>query len=110
MIVDGKKISADVLREFHGSYTLGVVMNSNNAASDSFVKMKERVARTVGVEIIRYEAKDMNLALLCDGVLIQLPIENAESLIARIPPSKDVDALGAHAIVRAPVAGAIAEI
>lgn len=110
MIIDGKQIAEEILNSLHGSYTLGVVMNPNSAASDSFVKMKERAAQHAHVRVLRYAPEDINKALLCDGVLVQLPIENAEALIAAIPPKKDVDALGPQAKVRPPVAAAIAEI
>src|SRR3990167_2123915 len=110
MIIDGKKIAEEILSELKGSYTLGVVMNQSNAASDSFVKMKERAAARAGVQIMRYGPEDIDKALLCDGVLVQLPIANADELIAAIPSEKDVDALGPHALVRSPIVEAISEI
>ena len=110
MIIDGKKIAEEILSELKGSYTLGVIMNLSNPASDSFVKMKERAAARAGVQIMRYGPEDIDKALLCDGVLVQLPIANAEELIAAIPPQKDVDALGPHALVQSPIAEAISEV
>jgi len=117
MIIDGKKIAEEILDGLHGAYlpagqagTLGVVMNLQNPASDSFVKMKERAAARAHVRVLRYAPEDIDRALQCDGTLVQLPIENAEVLIAKIPPDKDVDALGAYPLVRPPVAEAIAEI
>jgi len=110
MIIDGKKIAEEILGELKGSYTLGVIMNLSSPASDSFVKMKERAAVRAGMRIVRYGPEDIDKALLCDGVLVQLPIANAEELIAAIPPQKDVDALGPHALVQSPIAEAISEI
>ena len=110
MIIDGKKIAGEILSSLHGAYSLGVVMNMSSAASDSFVKMKERAAAHVGVTLVRFEAQDIEEALRCDGVLVQLPIENAEELLKKIPPHKDVDALGEHPLVLSPVAGAIQEV
>ena len=110
MIIDGKKIAEEILGELKGSYKLGVIMNLSSPASDSFVKMKERAAVRAGMQIVRYGPEDIDKALLCDGVLVQLPIANAEELIAAIPPQKDVDALGPHALVQSPIAEAISEI
>jgi methylenetetrahydrofolate dehydrogenase (NADP+)/methenyltetrahydrofolate cyclohydrolase len=114
MIVDGKKVADEVLstllQQSRQGLRLGVVMNTGDAASDSFVKIKERTAAKVGVKVIRYNPEHMHDALQCDGVLVQLPIENADTLLAAIPSQKDVDALGPNPQVLAPVAGAVKEI
>jgi methylenetetrahydrofolate dehydrogenase (NADP+)/methenyltetrahydrofolate cyclohydrolase len=110
MIIDGKKIADEILAGLHGDYTLGVVMNEGDAASDSFVKIKERSARRVGVTIKRFAPENFDKALLCDGVIVQLPLPNAEALLEKIPPEKDVDALGKLPKVLAPVAAAVGEI
>jgi methylenetetrahydrofolate dehydrogenase (NADP+)/methenyltetrahydrofolate cyclohydrolase len=109
MIVNGREIAEDILKELHGPLTLGVIMGTDSA-SDSFVKMKEKSAARVGVVLKRFTAEQIDEALLCDGVIVQLPLPNSDELIAKIPPEKDVDALGAHARVYSPVAGAIAEV
>ncbi|HVZ75657.1 MAG TPA: bifunctional 5,10-methylenetetrahydrofolate dehydrogenase/5,10-methenyltetrahydrofolate cyclohydrolase [Candidatus Paceibacterota bacterium] len=109
MIIDGKKIADEILSGLKGSYTLGVVMGVD-AASDSFVRMKERAAQKAGVTLKRYAPEQFDEALACDGVLVQLPLEGAEELIAKLPPEKDVDALGLHPLVRPPVAEAINEV
>lgn len=110
MVIDGKKIAEEIIADLKGNYTLGVVMDESSAASQSFVKIKERTANRVGVTIKRFSSKDFNTALECDGVIVQLPIENPDELIARIPPEKDVDALGEHPLVLSPVAKAIGEV
>lgn len=116
MLVDGKKIAEEILqglereRGLYGALTLGVVMNEGDAASDSFVKIKTRVALRLGVEIVRCAPDEMPKALQCDGIIVQLPLPNGEALIAQLPGEKDVDALGPDPQVRAPVAGAVAEI
>ena len=46
----------------------------------------------------------------CDGVLVQLPHPDAGALLPQLPPEKDVDALGLHPEVLAPVAGAVREL
>jgi methylenetetrahydrofolate dehydrogenase (NADP+) / methenyltetrahydrofolate cyclohydrolase len=111
MIIDGRKIADEILSELphDASLTLGIVMGTD-AASDSFVRMKEKTATRVGVALKRFSPEQIDEALMCDGVLVQLPLENSEELIAKIPPKKDIDALGAHPLVHSPVAGAIYEV
>ncbi len=108
MIIDGKKIADEVVAELGESLvgrTLGVVMNEGDAATESFVKIKERIAQRVGVVLQRFSPAQLQEALACDGVLVQLPIENADALLAQIPAEKDVDNLP-----MAPVAAAVLEI
>jgi methylenetetrahydrofolate dehydrogenase (NADP+)/methenyltetrahydrofolate cyclohydrolase len=111
VIIDGKRIAEDILNELGNSLrgrTLGIVVNSGDPATESFVKIKERVAARLGVEVKRGELQD--LLATCDGVLVQLPHPQAEALLAQIPPDKDVDALGPAPIVLAPVAAAVKEV
>jgi methylenetetrahydrofolate dehydrogenase (NADP+)/methenyltetrahydrofolate cyclohydrolase len=111
MILDGKKIAEDILEGLDATgLVLGVVMDQGDAAARSFVAMKERAARRAGVELKRFSPEDIEQALTCDGVVVQLPIAAAGALIARIPPNKDVDALGQAPLVRPPVAEAVAEV
>ncbi len=109
MIIDGKKIADEILDELHGDFSLGIVMG-DDATSNSFVRMKERAAVRVGVVVKRFSAEEFDKALLCDGVIVQLPIADAEALLAKIPPQKDVDALGKAPLVHAPVAEAVREV
>ncbi|TSC68899.1 MAG: methylenetetrahydrofolate dehydrogenase (NADP+) / methenyltetrahydrofolate cyclohydrolase [Parcubacteria group bacterium Gr01-1014_56] len=109
MIIDGKKIANEILDGLHGTYTLGIVMGSDTT-SNSFVRMKERAAARVGVVVKRFSAEEFDQALVCDGVIVQLPIADAEALLAKIPPQKDVDALGKSPLVHAPVAEAVKEV
>jgi methylenetetrahydrofolate dehydrogenase (NADP+)/methenyltetrahydrofolate cyclohydrolase len=116
MIIDGKQMSDVVLarlageRAQFGPLTLGVVMNEGDAASESFVKIKARVAERLGIEVRRYTPEHIDEALSCDGTIVQLPIPNADMLLAQLPREKDVDALGPNPLVRAPVAEAVSEI
>jgi methylenetetrahydrofolate dehydrogenase (NADP+)/methenyltetrahydrofolate cyclohydrolase len=110
MTIDGRKIADEILSGLRESYTLGVVMNANDPASASFVKIKEKAAEKVGVEVKHFSPQEFDKALECDGVIVQLPIENAEELLAKIPAEKDVDALGPNPKVLAPVAGAVKEV
>ncbi len=116
MIVSGKDIADEIIadlvreREGLGPLTLGVVMNAGDAASESFVYIKERVAGRLGIRLKRFAPAEFEDALACDGVVVQLPIHNADELLVRLVPEKDVDALGPAPLVRAPVAEAVSEI
>ncbi len=87
---------------------LGIVVGVQEAATDSFVKIKTRVAERLGVEVVRGELAD--LVQSCDGIIVQLPHPNADELIAAIPSEKDLDAISPKPLVHTPVAGAISEV
>lgn len=111
MIIDGKHIAEDIIAglgaSLHGK-RLGIVVGTPDSATDSFIKIKSRVAQRLGVEVVRGELDE--LIQTCDGIIVQLPIPNSDALLAALPPHKDVDALGSAPLVPAPVAGAIAEV
>src|SRR4051812_16149306 len=108
MIVDGRQIADEILvglgNSLHGR-TLGIVVNAGDLATESFVRIKEKVAARLGVKVNKGELAD--LIKECDGVLVQLPHPRAAELLRQIPPNKDVDALGPNPIVLAPVAAAV---
>ena len=111
MLVDGKQIAEDIIAGLGVSLQgkrLGIVVGTQDSATDSFIKIKSRVAQRLGVEVVRGELEE--LIKICDGVIVQLPIPNSKALLAALPPQKDVDALGLAPLARAPVAGAIAEV
>ena len=111
MMVDGKKIAEEIIAGLGESLRgkrLGIVVGASDGATDSFIKIKSRVAQRLGVEVVRGELED--LIKTCDGIIVQLPIANSEALLAALPPQKDVDALGQAPLVRAPVAEAINEV
>jgi methylenetetrahydrofolate dehydrogenase (NADP+)/methenyltetrahydrofolate cyclohydrolase len=117
VIIDGKKIAHEVIetllleRSLLGELTLGVVMNEGDAASQSYVEIKERTAEKLQVKLRRFSVEEFDEALKCTGVIVQLPLEGSEKLIAKLPPDKDVDALNpATKFVRPPVAEAVSEI
>ncbi len=114
MIVDGNAIAEEILKSLESrkvpAITLGVVMDKGNVATDSFVRIKARVAERLGVELLRFGPEELEQAFACDGIIVQLPIPDADTLLAQLPSQKDVDALGPNPLVRAPVAGAVAEI
>ncbi len=108
MIVDGKQLAEEILAGLGDSLSgkkLGIVASLGNPATESFVKIKERVAERLGVEVVRGQLQD--IANMCDGVLVQLPHPDAETLLPHIPGHKDVDALSTQPQVVAPVAAAV---
>jgi methylenetetrahydrofolate dehydrogenase (NADP+)/methenyltetrahydrofolate cyclohydrolase len=110
VIVDGKKIADEILASFGEKLrgtTLGVVLSPGDAAGESFVRIKERVAERLGVKVMRGELPDL---LSCDGIIVQLPHPRAHELLVQLPPEKDPDALSPAPKVRAPVAEAVSEI
>lgn len=111
MIIDGKKIAEEIISGLGDSVRgakLGIVMGASDPATESFIKIKTRVAERLGVEVLRGELSE--LVDMCSGVIVQLPHPNANMLLAALPPEKDVDALGLSPVVLAPVAGAVSEI
>jgi len=130
VIVDGKKMAGDVVetllheRASLGALTLGVVMTAGDAATDSFVKIKSRVAARLNIDIAKIElAADADtqeavyatqeLVKNTNGVIIQLPLPvgvDVDAVLAALPQSHDVDALGGGRLVRPPVAEAASEI
>jgi methylenetetrahydrofolate dehydrogenase (NADP+)/methenyltetrahydrofolate cyclohydrolase len=132
MIINGKQIAnelVDTLMSERASLppklTLGVLMGDEDAASASFVKIKERVADKLQVVVVRetvsagattaHALRSLErLSTHCTGVILQLPLPphiDLAALLAALPAEKDVDAIGEkRTVVRAPVAEAISEI
>lgn len=126
MIIDGKAIAEDIYGSLKLSrpLTLGILVGAENPVTDSFVRIKEKAAERLGVTLVRHElASDATtdaavagvaiLAGACDGVIVQLPLPkdiNVETVLAAIPPQKDVDGISPHPKVRPPVAEAVKEI
>ena len=113
MMVDGRKIAEEIITELGTSLRgmkLGMVVGAEDAATSSFIKIKSRVAGRLGVEVVRGDLEE--LVQTCDGVIIQLPIQNSDALLAALPPEKDVDGIGTmgEPLVLPPVVGAIKEI
>jgi len=111
MIIDGRRIAEEILAGLGDSLRgkkLGIVAAPGNPATESYVARKAKVAELLGVEVVRGRLED--IASMCDGVLVQLPHPDADTLIPNIPGHKDVDALGGHSPVLAPVAEAVKEV
>lgn len=116
-IIDGVKLAAEVrgqaataVRELAArgvTPCLAVVLVGDDPASASYVRMKERDCAEVGIESrdhrLPAQTAQVELDALIDvlnadpavhGILVQMPLPghlDAESVIARIAPEKDVD-------------------
>lgn len=111
MIIDGKNIAEEIIASLGDSLKsrkLGIVTGMQDPATESFVKIKTRVAGRLGVEVKLGELGE--LVKTCDGVIVQLPHPRAQELIAALPGHLDVDAIGPEPLVRTPVAEAISEV
>jgi methylenetetrahydrofolate dehydrogenase (NADP+) / methenyltetrahydrofolate cyclohydrolase len=130
MIINGREIANDILsslqreRPAFGQLRLGFLTAAGDAATESFVAIKGRVATRLGVEISRIELNSeattseasyavAELVRNTDGVVIQLPLPQGIDLapvLDALPKSHDIDALNDNPWVRPPVAAAIAEV
>lgn len=140
MIVDGKKIAEEIIaalgeqrKDFPPKLLLGVLMGASDAASQSFVKIKERVADKLQVVVVRellptdattdYALRALErLTKICAGVIVQMPLPrqiDLDAILEALPPHLDVDAITEEyqgpssifrSLVRAPVAEAVSEV
>lgn len=131
MIVDGKKLAADVYEELAkeraslpAGLSLGIIACEPDAVIESFVRIKERAAARLGVALVRRDvpasagekgilAAMEELAGATAGIIVQLPLPkniDVEKVLAAIPGSKDVDGIGGAPACEPPVALAIEEI
>lgn len=125
MIIDGRHIAEEIYRslgECRG-LTLGIVVAGTDSVTDSFVRIKEKSAQRLGVNLKRVAlgedaTTDEVIHVLhslqeCEGIIVQLPLPSridSEHVLASIPPYQDVDGVSPNPLVRAPVAGAVEEI
>lgn len=130
MIIDGKKIAEELYRQLEvrrrriAAARLGAVVVGNDPVIDSFVRIKERAAKRLQVELEREAlpatstTEEVVAAVgrrvgKTDGIIVQLPLPravDADIVLAAIPPSHDVDGVGERPLVVPPVARAIAQI
>jgi len=113
-ILDGKKIAAKKLLALKESIAksgrepqFAVILVGDDEASHLYVKLKEKAAKEVGIELRKYlfaENAVQEEILTCvnflnsdvdtDGIIVQMPLPehlNANEIIAAIDPEKDVD-------------------
>jgi methylenetetrahydrofolate dehydrogenase (NADP+)/methenyltetrahydrofolate cyclohydrolase len=117
MIIDGKKISLEILAEIREEIAafktrapcLAVILVGEHPASALYVKRKMEACKAVGIlsiqvplsaetskEVLLNEIHTLNEASDVDGILVQLPLPahiNPLEINAHILPSKDVDGL-----------------
>jgi methylenetetrahydrofolate dehydrogenase (NADP+)/methenyltetrahydrofolate cyclohydrolase len=115
-ILDGKLVASRVKEEVAASVTgldytpgLATILVGDDPASHSYVRGKRRDAEQVGIRSIHHELShtvaqsaletlidELNADEEVDGILVQLPLPDgldAETIIERIDPAKDVDGL-----------------
>ena len=117
-LIDGKAIAAQLLTEIKARVDariaagerapgLAVIMVGNNVASEVYVRNKRKACADVGMVSRSYDLPggltqsallqlidELNAAADVDGILVQLPLPahiNAQVVIERIHPHKDVD-------------------
>ncbi|XLQ20332.1 MAG: tetrahydrofolate dehydrogenase/cyclohydrolase catalytic domain-containing protein [Candidatus Moraniibacteriota bacterium] len=112
--IDGKKIAAkklvgvkDIASQLDAEPALAVVLIGDDPASHLYVKLKERAAKKIGVELRKYtfntdismdEVKSaiefLNKDVDTNGIIVQLPLPeqlDVDEVIGFIDPEKDVD-------------------
>jgi methylenetetrahydrofolate dehydrogenase (NADP+)/methenyltetrahydrofolate cyclohydrolase len=131
MVVDGKYLAEQLLSDIASRvvaipYTpkLGVVTCVPDSATRQYLELKQRKARSVGIELVVLElheeattvdcvAATKRLAETCHGVLVQLPLPahiDRETVLMAIPVDQDPDGFAygrTSTAVLPPVAGAI---
>ena len=113
-IIQGKKIadriSADLKKEIKAKKikpVLGVILAGHNPASRLYLRLKEKAAQKVGIEIKKYNLvssisekaileiiASLNQDSKIDGILVQLPLPrklSPDRIIKTISPSKDME-------------------
>ncbi len=139
MVIDGKKIASEIVERLKAqpkpAQFLAAIQVGDDPATASFIALKEKVAKQLGVDFrvykfrgdvtgddLRKEFGKIAANKTCGGVMVELPLP--ESLnwyyaLNAIPPEKDVDVLGERALgafyvgrsrVLPPAVGAVEEI
>ncbi len=116
--IDGKGIAREIIERLKGEPApqkiFAAILVGDNAASESFVKQKEKVAKELGIDfrIYRFPETSTNDSLRREvgkianlsrvgAMIVQLPLPahiNAQYVLNAIPPEKDVDVLGERAL------------
>jgi methylenetetrahydrofolate dehydrogenase (NADP+) / methenyltetrahydrofolate cyclohydrolase len=134
MILFGKPVAEKIYQDLKSEIeklkerkiipSLGVILVGENPASLSYVKVKEKIAASLGIDFrlfhlpgIAQESKveelleSLNLNKFISGIVVQLPLPedfNREKILKKIAPGKDVD--GFYGEMPAPTAEAILEM
>ncbi len=117
LIIDGKDIATQVRSEIEGEINslqnrsitpgLGVILVGENPASMTYVKMKQKMCKTLGImskefrpdegitqEELMSLTNEFNSDPEIHGILIQLPLPdhiNEKTALSNVSPEKDVD-------------------
>lgn len=133
MIIDGRAIARDVLeqaaqeaRALSHMPSFGAFVVAPNAATRSYLAMKERHAKSAGIAMIVHELpEDISEDALCaalkgaeeDAVILQLPLPESVDLmrvLKEIPQEKDADVLSPYTreaeTLTHPIAASIEEL
>ncbi|MDA1334512.1 MAG: bifunctional 5,10-methylenetetrahydrofolate dehydrogenase/5,10-methenyltetrahydrofolate cyclohydrolase [bacterium] len=116
-LLEGKPLALEIkeeLKKANAKKRLAIVMVGDNSASESFVALKEKFAKEVGIETKRYafpkdistnelraRMKDIVHEAKNNGVIVQLPLPeeiDTQSVLNAVTPQKDVDVLSARAV------------
>ena len=126
LLIDGKKISTEIKDELkvtveelkkQGVETcLAVIQVGDDPASSIYARNKKRACAYVGIESLSYElpeettedqlvklVKELNENDNVHGILVQLPLPkhiNADTIIRKISPDKDVDGFHPESVGR----------
>ena len=122
MVIDGKKIGAQILREariararVRRPVNLGAVLVGDDDASVHFLRQKEKACRDAGIGFVlrripasisrarlSHEVKKMVRDARISGLIVQLPIPkrfgDPGEILDLIPRAKDPDVLGSEAL------------
>ncbi len=116
-VIDGKKIAAEIRTELKAEVEeltgegrapgLSVIMVGQDSASRTYVNMKKKVAKNLGIKSDVYVMEEdipeaelfdlidnLNNDKTVDGILVQLPLPdhiNPDQVIETVEPDKDVD-------------------
>ena len=106
MIFDGKKFAEEIIAKLpRRKAKLAIFLDPENASGAKYVQKKIELAKRLGVEIVMNKVDGSE-----DGIMVQLPHPDAEKLIAKIPPEKDVDGLREDSLYQPAVVRAVREI
>lgn len=128
--VDGRAIAQKIIEKLKKlpkpEKVLAAVFVGENSSSASFLKIKEKIARELGInfqlqrlpktasqEEVEEKVKELSGDAAIGGIIVQLPLpENfdREKILACVDFKKDVDTLTDLSLVEAPVVGVVKEI
>ena len=130
MIIDGKAIAERIVSDLTSQKLdrprkLGIIVVGNDPVIESFVRIKQKTAARIGVEIVRIDIPSEegeqevvrlveDLGERVDGLIVQLPLPrhiHTDTVLAHIPRNKDVDGINPDGSdFTPPVALAVQEI